>query len=144
MYEAHFLPVHVTLIIIASGIYTLITPHSLTNPLLLQVFSIAGYLRLGSALGFASFFFLYEDYHQTCVKGREEEMLRVGLADRMQGAFSYRTFQKNSFDACFFPLAGIAFGSFPTMVALVTQLWTLNLQYKVSKKPSWPALVSPI
>jgi hypothetical protein len=144
MYEAHFLPTHITLIIIASGLYSLLTPPALTNPLLLQVFNIVGYLRLGSGLGFALFFFLYENYHQTCVKGREEEMLRVGLADRMHGSFSYRSVRKNCFDYCFFPIAGVAFGSVPTMVALLSHFWTLRLTYKVTKKPSWPALVSPL
>jgi hypothetical protein len=134
---------HITLIIVANGLYMLITPPALTSPLLLQAFNIAGYFRLGIGLAFALFFFLYENYHQTCVKAREEDMLRVGLADRMHGSFSYRSVWKNGFDAVFFPISGIAFGSVPTFVALTWHLWTLRLTYVTSKKPSWPALVSP-
>jgi len=142
MYEAHFRPVHITLIIVASGLYTLTTPSALTSPLLLQAFNIAGYLRFGSGLGFAFFFFLYENYHQTCVKGREEEMLRVGLADRMHGSFSYCR-RKNYSDYFLFPITGIAFGPVPTILALIWHFRTIHLTYVTSKKPSWPARVSP-
>jgi hypothetical protein len=34
-----------------------------------------------------------------------------------------------------FPVAGILFGTVPAVVALVSQFWTLDLVYKVSKKP---------
>ncbi|KAH8683206.1 glycosyl transferase family group 2-domain-containing protein [Tricladium varicosporioides] len=143
MYEAHFLPVHITLLIIGGAFYTLLTPAHLTHPLLLQTLNLTAYMRIGSFLGFATFFYLYEAYHRVCVSAREEEMIKVGLAGKMEGAFSHRT-RKNAADICLFPVVGILFGSLPTTVALVCHLWTLKLVYKVSKKPSWLPAGSPL
>jgi hypothetical protein len=135
MYEAHFLPIHITLLIIGSGLYTLFTPSSQIPRLLLQTLDITGYMRLISALNFIYFFFLYESYHYICVKSREEEMLRAGLADRMIDSFSYRSWRRTGLDFSLFPVAGILFGTVPAAVALTCQFWTLSLVYKVSKKP---------
>lgn len=135
MYEAHFLPIHITLLIIGGGLYTLFTPQDSIPRLLLQTLDITGYLRIVSALNFIYFFFLYESYHYICVKGREEEMLRAGLADSMMNAFSYRSLHKTGLDFALFPVAGIVFGTVPAVVALTCQFWTLSLVYKVSKKP---------
>ncbi|RDL34969.1 Uncharacterized protein BP5553_06900 [Venustampulla echinocandica] len=140
MYEAHFLPTHITFLIIGGAIYTVAVPAEQIPPLLQQTLSITAYMRLMSIFNFGMFFYLYEGYHYVCVKGREEEMVRVGLADRMSGAFSYRTMGKNCLDYCFFPIAGVAFGSVPTTVALLCHFWTLRLVYKVTKKP--PSAVS--
>ena len=135
MYEAHFLPIHITLLILGSGIYTALTPTNAIPRLLLQTLSLTGYMRLISALCFIYFFFLYESYHYVCVKTREEEMLRAGLADRMIGAFSYRSLRKTGLDFALFPVAGILFGTVPAVVALVWQFWSLELVYRVSRKP---------
>jgi len=135
MYEAHFLPIHITLLIIGSGVYTLFTPQDQIPRLLLQTLGITEYLRLVSAMNFIYFFFLYEYYHYICVKTREEEMLRAGLIDQKAGSFSYRSLRKTGLDFCLFPVAGIVFGTLPGAVALLCQFWTLSLVYKVSKKP---------
>ena len=142
--EAHFLPTHITLLIVSGGLYTLFTPAVLVHPTLLKTFSFTGFLRLGSALLFGVFFYLYEEYHTVCVSGREREMMRAGLADRMAGYFSYRT-ARNRLDFCLFPVAGILFGSVPTVVVLVCHFWTLDMVYRVSQKPvSWTmAVVAP-
>lgn len=136
MYEAHFLPIHVTLLIIGGGLYTLFTPTNTVPRLLLQTLDITGYLRFVSALNFIYFFFLYESLHYTCVKGREEEMLRVGMADGMVDGFSYRSWRATGLDFTLFPVAGIVFGTVPAVIALCWQFWSLNLVYKVSRKPS--------
>ncbi|KAF8850222.1 hypothetical protein BDZ45DRAFT_751934 [Acephala macrosclerotiorum] len=143
MYEAHFLPIHITLLILGSGLYTLFTPSSQIPRLLLQTLDITGYMRILSALNFIYFFFLYESYHHICVKGREKEMLRAGLADRMVDSFSYRNWRKTGLDFCLFPVAGIVFGTVPAAVALVCQFWTLSLVYKVSAKPQRMGLPAP-
>jgi hypothetical protein len=133
MYEAHFLPIHITLLILGGALYTLITPTHLVPRLLLQTLDITGYLRLVSALNFIYFFFLYESYHSLCVTLREQEMRRAGLANH---SFSYRSLRTTGLDFCLFPVAGILFGTVPAVVALVCQFWTLGLVYKVSKKPA--------
>jgi hypothetical protein len=135
MFEAHFLPTHITLLVVGGGLYTSFTPSDRIPRLLLQTLNLTGYVRLVCALNFFYFFFLYESYHHTCVKTREEEMLRVGLGDRMVDAFSYRNWRKTGLDFGVFPVAGILFGTVPAVVALVSQFWTLDLVYKVSKKP---------
>ena len=62
-------------------------------------------------------------------------MVQAGLADRLIDGFSYRSWRKTGVDFVLFPVAGILFGSLPATVALIWQLWTLSLVYKVSKKP---------
>jgi hypothetical protein len=132
MYEAHFLPIHITLLILGGGFYMLLTPTTQIPRLLLQVLSLTGYLRLVSALNFIYFFFLYETYHSLCVTAREQEMRRAGLAGH---SFSHRSLRTTGLDFCLFPVAGIVFGSVPAVVALVCQFWTLGLVYRVSRKP---------
>ena len=135
MYEAHFLPIHITFHVIGSGLYTLFTPSIQIPSLLLHTLELTGYMRLASFLIFLYFFYLYETYHSICVSSRETEMVQAGLADRLIDGFSYRSWRKTGVDFVLFPVAGILFGSLPATVALIWQLWTLSLVYKVSKKP---------
>lgn len=132
MFEAHFLPIHITLLLIVSSIYTLFTPEKQIPRLLLQTLNLTGYVRLVSALNFIYFFFLYEAYHALCVSSRQTEMGRAGLANQ---SFSYRSWRKTGLDFCLFPVAGILFGSLPASIALLCQFWTTALVYRVSKKP---------
>lgn len=81
-------------------------------------------------------------------------MIRAGLAAGMSGGFSYRKLgwkgkgQGGSgilgglweggmmgFDFVLFPVAGIVFGTVPAVVALMSQMWSAKLVYKVSAKP---------
>jgi hypothetical protein len=154
MFEAHFLPIHITFLILGSSVYTLFTPTTLLPRLLLQTLSLTGYMRALSFLEFVYFFFLYESYHLVCVRSREEEMVRAGLAAGMTGGFSYRKCGWKSkgqggsdilgglweggmmgLDFVLFPVAGIVFGTVPAVVALVRQMWNTKLVYKVSAKP---------
>ena len=135
MYEAHFLPIHITFHVIGSGLYALFTPSTQIPSLLLYALDLTGYMRLFSFLIFLYFFYLYETYHYICVSSRETEMVQAGLADRLIDGFSYRSWRKTGVDFVLFPVAGILFGSLPATVALIWQLWTLSLVYKVSKKP---------
>ena len=135
MFEAHFLPIHITFHIVSSGIYTLFTPNTQIPSLLLHTLDLTGYLRLASFVVFLYFFYLYEIFHSICVSSREAEMVQAGLADRLIDGFSYRNWRKNGIDFILFPVAGTLFVSLPATVALIWQLWTLSLVYKVSKKP---------
>ncbi|RDW94965.1 hypothetical protein BP5796_00728 [Coleophoma crateriformis] len=144
MYEAHCLPTHMTILIVGAGLYTACVPTHQIPPLMLQTFDLTGYIRLASLALLGCFFCFYETYHTQCVSTREAEMIRFGLADRMVDGFSYRKFSKNYADYLFFPISGVAFGSLPTFVALICQLWTLRLVYKVSKKPTLMGVPIPL
>jgi hypothetical protein len=143
MYEAHFLPAHIALLMITGTIYPLIVPADHMPTLLAKTLDYTGYIRLISLSVFFTFFALYEKYHFICVTSREQEMLRAGLAERMIDGFSYRKSWTRCLDYALFPIAGVVYGSFPTMVALVNQLWTLKLVYRVSMKPKRSGSVSP-
>jgi hypothetical protein len=132
MFEAHFLPIHITFLMLVSTVYSLLTPEKQIPRLLLQTLNLTGYVRLVSALNFIYFFFLYESYHALCVSSRQTEMSRAGLSNQ---SFSYRSLRKTGLDFCMFPVAGILFGSLPASIALICQFWTTALVYKVSKKP---------
>ena len=135
MFEAHFLPNHITFHLIASGLYTLFTPSAQIPSLLLYALDLTGYLRAASFVIILYFFYLYENFHSICVSSRETEMVQAGLADRLIDGFSYRNWKKHGVDFVLFPVAGTLFVSLPATVALIWQLWTVSLVYKVSKKP---------
>ena len=141
MFEAHFLPAHLALLILGGGIYAALTPYSHIPTLLQQALDATAYIRMICLFNFTIFLFLYEPYHHLCLKAREEEMIRAGLADRMYDSFSDRKSWKYWLDYFAFPVTGVLFGSIPALVALVCHFWTLNLVYKVSKKPSRMAVV---
>jgi hypothetical protein len=135
MFEAHFLPIHINFQIFASGLYTLFTPRTQIPTLLLHALNLTGYMRAVSFVLFLYFFYLYENYHSICVSSRETEMVQAGLAERLIDGFSYRNWKKHGVDFVLFPVAGTVFVFIPASVALIWQLWTLSLVYKVSKKP---------
>ncbi|KAI9829786.1 MAG: hypothetical protein M1838_005858, partial [Thelocarpon superellum] len=135
LFEAHFLPAHSVIILIVTSIYMFFTPPGDIHPTMQWVFDVTGYMRFSSFLGMICVFFLYDDFHHACVKNREDEMRAVGLADRMQGSFTYRKAPSKYLDYFLFPIAGIIFGSAPAIHAQVAQFWSLNIVYSVSKKP---------
>ena len=109
MYEAHFLPSHLTVALLAEVIYGAVVGanrSTSTHPFLLWSFSFCGTLRLIGFVATGIFMYLYEAYHLACVRAREDEMKRVGLYDNMQENFSYRSFRKNWFDYCALPVNG--------------------------------------
>jgi hypothetical protein len=57
MYEAHFLPIHITFLVVGSGLYKLFTPSTQIPSLLLYILDLTGYLRLVTPVSF--FIFLY-------------------------------------------------------------------------------------
>jgi len=141
MFEAHFLPAHLALLIVGGGLYAALTPPTHIPLLLQQVFDLTAYIRMICLFNFTIFLFLYETYHTLCLATREEEMKRAGLADRMYDSFSSRKSIKNWLDYFAFPVTGVLFGSIPALVALCYHFWTMELVYKVSKKPQRMAIV---
>lgn len=134
LFEAHFLPIHMAILIIASTIYLWVTAGKLDTLEIGWTFELCNYLRIMGMVAVASYMFIYERYHRICVAAREAEMKAAGLGQGM--TFSYRSFRKNFLDYIMCPLVAPAYGSVPAAVAQICHFWTLDLVYTVSKKPT--------
>ena len=139
LFEAHFLPTHLTILLLSSALFSLTTPVPHMHPTLLWAFDFTGTLRFLGFLCMMLFFRLYESYHDTCLRAREAEMRRAGLYDQMQGGFTHRHWRWNLLDYFIFPVAGTVFGSIPAIVAEMSHFYTVRLTYRVSKKPQLAA-----
>jgi hypothetical protein len=134
LFEAHFLPVHCAVLVIASSIYLFLTADKSDSLGLMWTFQLTGYLRIMGFVAVAVYILIYERYHKICVSAREAEMKAVGLADNM--TFSRRTLKQNLLDYIIFPLVAPVYGSIPAAQAQICHFWTLDLVYAVSKKPT--------
>ena len=138
LFEAHFLPTHLAVILTTSGIYTLLHPSFLIPSALKLALDVSGWLRLVGFCTMLVFFFLYERYHKLCVGLRQEEMRRAGLLEDMRDndGFCHRTFQvAGLLETATFPIGGFIFGAIPAMQAVISHLFTDRLTYVVSLKP---------
>ncbi|PGH19671.1 hypothetical protein AJ80_03826 [Polytolypa hystricis UAMH7299] len=139
LYEAHFLPAHLFVFIVSSAAYNFFVPINSQPADFIWLLNITGYIR---AFAFASILLaliMHERYHAICIRSRELEMRHAGLYDVMvstPGGFSHRSLKKNLLDYLLFPIGGMIFGSIPSIHAQICQLWTLDLAYSVSKKPT--------
>lgn len=134
LFEAHFLPIHMTILVIASTLYVWVTdgndendPHSVG-----WTFTVAQILRTLGFMGVGFYFFLYEGFHRICVANREREMTRANLVDGM--CFSYRSIRKNFIDYALAPVVAPVYGAIPCAQAELSHFWTVDLVYTVSKK----------
>ncbi|OCT46515.1 sphingomyelinase family [Cladophialophora carrionii] len=138
LFEAHFLPIHLFLVLLASAIYTAL-PYPLTSCASLTVaMDLTSYLRAASFFLMTIYFVIfYEAYHQACIEARANEMKKAGLYEELADEFSHR--KRLSFvaimDYLLFPVAGTLFGSVPLLQAIVSHFWTEKLVYLVSAKP---------
>ena len=147
LYEAHFLPAHLTSALLAEVLYGAILGPAATkstNELLLWSFSFCGTLRFIGFVATAFFMYLYESYHLVCVRNREDEMKRAGLYEDMQDSFSYRSWKKNWFDYVALPVNGTLYGTAPAVVAEFSHLLTDRIVYQVSAKPKLLKLVESV
>jgi hypothetical protein len=62
MFEAHFLPAHLILLIVGGGLFAALTPSHHIPTLLQQVFDLTAYIRMICLFNFTIFLFLYESY----------------------------------------------------------------------------------
>ncbi len=140
LYEAHLLPIHLSIILLVSTIYTTFTMPA-EEPTIFHIsFTINSVLRFVS---FATMVFylviFYGRYHRVCVRAREAEMKRVGLHDgeASEDSFSHRSilYWGNWADCICFAVSGLIFGSVPAVVAAFSHMFTDKLEYVVSKKP---------
>ncbi|KFA73127.1 hypothetical protein S40288_07489 [Stachybotrys chartarum IBT 40288] len=132
LFEAHFIPVHMTVLVVASALYIWVTDGNDDPYNLSWIFTACNVLRTLGFMAAACYLFLYEGYHHMCVTNREREMNSAGLSKGM--CFSYRTSKKKVFDYLLVPLVAPLYGSLPCAHAEIVQLWTQDLVYTVSKK----------
>ena len=135
LFEAHFLPLHLTIALLSGVIYGAVVSPLMTNSLLLWSLGFCGTLRFIGFCGTCVFLYLYESYHGVCVKNREDEMKRAGLWEDMQDGFAHRSWKKNFTDYCAIPVNGVLFAAAPALVAEICHFWTDQLVYHVSAKP---------
>lgn len=132
LFEAHFLPVHMAVLVISSTLYVRLTqgledPHGL-----LWIFDWCTIIRIYGFLQIGVYMFLYESYHRVGVSSRKRQMVNAGLADDMD--FSKRSLGANWFDYLMVPVVAPLYGTIPSTQALACQLWARDLVYTVSKK----------
>lgn len=132
MFEAHFLPIHMTILVVASALYLFVTEGNGDPNELAWTFQVSNVLR---ALGFSlviCYLFVYESYHRVAVNAREREMTEAGLAKGMN--FSRRSWKANFLDYILIPVVAPIYGAIPCAQAEIAHFWTQELVYTVSKK----------
>lgn len=132
LFEAHFMPVHMAVLILGSAIYLLVLEDKDQVSPLAWTFEWSRYCRTFGCMSVAIFIFLYESYHRLCVTTREREMVKAGLADGM--CFAHRTLRANFVDYLLIPFVAPVFGTVPCLQAEISHLWTTELVYTVSRK----------
>lgn len=132
LFEAHFLPLQTTILIIASTLYVWVTEGNPDVHGVNWIFDVCNVLRTAGFMEVAFLLFLYEGFHRIAVETREKEMSDAGLAKGMN--FSHRNVSKNWKDYCMVPLVAPLFGAIPCAQAQICHFWTIDLVYTVSKK----------
>ncbi|KAI1409776.1 glycosyl transferase family group 2-domain-containing protein [Hypoxylon sp. FL1857] len=132
LFEAHFLPLQTTILIIASTLYVWVTDGQSDPHQLGWIFTVCNVLRTAGFMEVALMLFLYESFHKICATMREKEMNEAGLAKGM--CFSHRNVKKNFIDYAMAPLVAPLYGAIPTAQAQLMHFFTLDLVYTVSKK----------
>jgi hypothetical protein len=134
LFEAHFLPTHMSILVIASSIYRSIPPNDAGSFSIAWTFIATDTLRVVGLIALLVYFYSYQKYHKICVEAREREMAAAGLADRMRGSFSRRSW-KDVKDCIWIPFVAPLYGSIPAIHAQLSHFWTVDLLYVVSNKP---------
>ncbi|KAK3397953.1 glycosyl transferase family group 2-domain-containing protein [Sordaria brevicollis] len=132
LFEAHFLPVQMTILVIGSTLYLWLVDGAADAPGTGWIFGVCNVLRTVGFIEVGLYLFLYEKFHKICVETREKEMSDAGLTKGMH--FSHRATKKNWIDYIMVPLVATVYGSIPCAHALIWHFWTLDLVYTVSKK----------
>ena len=131
LFEAHFLPVQMTILVLAPALYDWVADGSDIHGLA-WIFRWCNILRTLGFLNVTFYLVLYERLHRTVVANREREMNEAGLAKGMN--FSQRSIRQNCIDYIMVPLVAPIFGSIPCAQAQIQHFWTIDLVYTVSKK----------
>lgn len=136
LWEAHFLPCHLTVMLIFSVIYTSFSPLEALHPTLVWAFSFANLLRTLSFIGMNINLAIYDQWHQIWLYARQHEMVEANLKDC---GFSSRTWWHVAQlkERICFPIAGMIYGAVAMGHAVFSHFWTDRLVYRVSKKPTF-------
>ncbi|KAF4342116.1 hypothetical protein FBEOM_3946 [Fusarium beomiforme] len=132
LFEAHFLPVHMAILVLSSALYVKLTEGNEDPRDMDWIFSWCNLIRIYGFFQIGVYVSLYESFHQVGVASREREMVKAGLADRMD--FSRRSLKNNWHDYFAIPIVAPLYGTIPSAQALICQLWAQDLVYTVSKK----------
>lgn len=132
LFEAHFLPVQMTILVISSTLYAWVTADAADEHGVAWIFKVCNVLRTLGFMEVALYLFMYENFHKICIATREKEMNDAGLAKGMN--FSHRAVKKNFIDYIMVPLVAPLYGAIPCAQAQICHFWTLDLVYTVSKK----------
>jgi hypothetical protein len=132
LFEAHFLPVQMTILVIASTLYIWVTEGTADVFGVAWIYGVCNVLRTAGFMEVALYLFLYESFHSICVESREKEMGDAGLLKGMH--FSRREVKTNFIDYVMVPLVAPIFGAIPCAQAQICHFWTMDLVYTVSKK----------
>ncbi|KAJ5737737.1 uncharacterized protein N7483_002862 [Penicillium malachiteum] len=136
LWEAHFLPCHMVIIMIFSVLYTIFHPALQLHPILAKAFFWSDVLRTSSFIGMNVCLSLYERWHSICVNSRMQDMHEANLLDT---GFSPRVWYKvqHLAERICFPIAGTLYGAIPALHAVFLHFWTDRLVYRVSQKPTF-------
>jgi hypothetical protein len=132
IFEAHFLPVQMTILVLATTLYIFVTEGTGDAHGVNWIFSACNVLRTLGFMEVAAYLFLYERFHKICVETRSREMDDAGLSKGMH--FSRREVKNNFIDYVMVPLVAPIYGAIPCAQAQICHFWTLDLVYTVSKK----------
>lgn len=132
MYEAHIIPVHMSILVVASALYMFVTDGNEDPNNLNWCFKASNILRTVGFMLMGGYMFLYEHFHRICVETRETEMKAAGLDEGM--GFSHRSWKKNCWDYLTVPIVAPLYSSIPCIQAELSHFWTIDLVYTVSKK----------
>ncbi|CAK7567265.1 MAG: hypothetical protein SEPTF4163_005227 [Sporothrix epigloea] len=132
LFEAHFLPVQMTVLVISSTLYMWAMNGAADVHGVNWIFQTCKYLRAVGFLQVAFYLFIYENFHQIAVTAREKEMHDAGLAEGMN--FSHRSLGKNFIDYIMVPFVAPIYGAIPCAQAQLCHFWTTDLVYTVSRK----------
>lgn len=136
LWEAHFLPCHLAILMIFSTFYTLWNPAVRQDPVLSWAFSFTDTLRTCGFLGMNVCLGLYERWHALSLNARMQDMHEANIYDT---GCSRRNWSNPKYlaERIIFPVAGTLFGAVPTLHAVFSHFYTDRLVYRVSKKPSF-------
>ncbi|CAL5871470.1 uncharacterized protein PFLUO_LOCUS5721 [Penicillium psychrofluorescens] len=143
LWEAHFLPCHLVILMVFSTAYTVSASATSLHPMVAWAFSVTNILRTMGFLWMNLCLVLYERWHALCLEARMQDMREARLADT---GCSQRVWYKPTYllERICFPVAGTLFGAVPMLHAVVSHFWTDRLVYRVSKKPTFSSLVDGV
>ncbi|KAI6907613.1 hypothetical protein D0869_12121 [Hortaea werneckii] len=140
LFEAHFLPIHLAVILTTSSIFQFVVPGFMMPEVLRLALNFAGWCRLAGWLLMLLFFHRYNQYHRLCVALRKDEMRKAGMLGEVSehDGFTSQVFQVAGLLECgLFPIGGFIFGAIPAIQAVMSHVFTDRLTYVVSLKPQF-------